>query len=230
MSLLSSARSRRCFIFVSVLLCSALMIVVDGILMPPYAVKSAIKVVLFLGAMAAYVLFSRDETWKTLFRPTKRSLLLAFALGAGVYGIILGGYFATSSFVDYSGITASLTGNTGVNGDNFLFVSLYISFVNSFLEELFFRGLSFSVLRRVSPRPVAYLFSSVCFAVYHAGITTGWFDPLMYVLTLAGLFAAGLVFDRLDEKAENLFVSWIVHMFANFAINTVGFILFGKLG
>ena len=31
----------------------------------------------------------------------------------------------------------------------------------------------------------------------------------------------------LNEKCENIYMSWLVHMFANFAINTVGCILFG---
>lgn len=224
-----SARSRRIFLVSAVVLCSALMVAVDGVLMPPYFVKSAVKVLLFGGAMAAYLLFCGGKNDFDFFRPTKKSLLCALALGAAVYAVILGGYFLTRSFVDYSGITASLTGNIGVSAENFLWVSLYISFVNSLLEELFFRGLGYLVLRRLTGRKFAAVFSAVCFAVYHAGITTGWFDPLTYLLTLVGLSAAGLFFDRLDEKTGNLWTSWVVHAFSNFAINTVGFILFGIL-
>ena len=33
--------------------------------------------------------------------------------------------------------------------------------------------------------------------------------------------------DYLNERCENIYMSWLVHMFANFAINTVGCILFG---
>jgi membrane protease YdiL (CAAX protease family) len=65
------------------------------------------------------------------------------------------------------------------------------------------------------------------FAFYHAGMTAGWFNIAIFVLTLTGLFAAGAIFDFINEKSENIYASWLVHMFANFAINTVGFILFG---
>jgi CAAX amino terminal protease family. len=49
------------------------------------------------------------------------------------------------------------------------------------------------------------------------------------MLLIAGLFFAGLVFNWLNEKAETIYASWMVHMFANFAINTIGYILFGIL-
>jgi hypothetical protein len=36
-----------------------------------------------------------------------------------------------------------------------------------------------------------------------------------------------VIFNILNEKSENIYASWLSHMFANFAINTIGFILFG---
>ena len=33
----------------------------------------------------------------------------------------------------------------------------------------------------------------------------------------------------LNEVNDNIYSSWFVHMFCNFAINTIGFILFGVL-
>jgi membrane protease YdiL (CAAX protease family) len=48
-------------------------------------------------------------------------------------------------------------------------------------------------------------------------------------LTLFGLFVAGMLFNFLDFKSESIYPSWLTHMFTNFAINTVGFILFGIL-
>ena len=31
-----------------------------------------------------------------------------------------------------------------------------------------------------------------------------------------------------NEKYNNIYLSWLIHMFANFATNTIGFILFSK--
>ena len=42
-------------------------------------------------------------------------------------------------------------------------------------------------------------------------------------------FAGGCIFNFLNEKCGNIYPSWLVHLCANLAINTVGFILFGIL-
>jgi ABC-type xylose transport system permease subunit len=56
---------------------------------------------------------------------------------------------------------------------------------------------------------------------------TGWFSVPVFIITLSGLFAGGLIFNFLNEKSNNIYTSWFVHMFANFAINIIGFMLFG---
>ena len=58
-------------------------------------------------------------------------------------------------------------------------------------------------------------------------MTVAMFEPLLLVLVLAGLVSGGLIFNYLNEKNENIYSSWFTHMFANFAMHTVGFVLFG---
>ena len=36
--------------------------------------------------------------------------------------------------------------------------------------------------------------------------------------------AGGLIFDRVDEKNKNIYNSWFIHMFADFAIMTIWFV------
>jgi len=200
--------------------------IVDAVIQPGYVAKSAIKVVLFLLLPVLYAIFDRSCDLKRLFRPGKKGLLTALALGVAVYGVILGGYFAFRNVFDFSALTSSLTGSTGVNKDNFLFVALYISFVNSLLEEFFFRGFSFLTLKRASNRGLAYTVSSALFALYHVAMMIGWFGLPLLLLVLAGLFVGGVIFCYFNEKFDNIYLSWLVHMFANFAINTIGFVLF----
>ena len=52
---------------------------------------------------------------------------------------------------------------------------------------------------------------------------------LIIMVSAGGLIVGGCIFNYLNEKNDNIYPSWFVHMFANFAINTVGFILFGIL-
>ncbi len=206
-------------------LCCGIMLVVDGIWQPGYVIKSLVKICLFLALplLSSFLLpaFSR----KPLLKPQGKGIGVALLLGLGVYAVILGGYFALRNFVDFSGIAGNLSSNAGVTKDNFLAVSLYISFANSLLEEFFFRGFCFWGLKQSVGRGFAYGFSAAAFAVYHTAMMAGWFDWWVFGLAMLGLFVGGLLFNRLNEKQGNIYTSWLTHMFANFAINTIGFML-----
>lgn len=209
--------------------CCAIMAVVDGIIQPDYAVKSAIKILVFLIAPVIYSLCDKELNLRKIFRWNKKGVGLTFGLAIAVYLIILGAYYVGKDIFDFSGITKSLTANIGVTGESFVWVALYISFVNSFLEEFFFRGFAFLTIKKLMSRKFAYIFSSFMFALYHVAMMIGWFSIGVYFITMAGLFVGGLLFNYLNEKNETIYNSWMVHMFANFAINTIGFILFGIL-
>lgn len=217
------------YVLISVIICAGGMSLVDGIVRPQYFIKSLIKIALFLLVPLVYFLLNRAERGelKKLFKPRCRELLLSLSLGLGIFAVILGGYFLLRSVIDFSGIADKLTGDVGVNRDNFVFVSLYISFVNSLLEEFFFRGFAFLTLKRNTTRKFAHSFSALAFSLYHAGMMIGWFGIGIVLLALAGLYVGGVIFNILNEKSENIYASWLSHMFANFAINTIGFILFG---
>ena len=81
-------------------------------------------------------------------------------------------------------------------------------------------------MKKFGYRKLAYLFSAIMFALYHVAMMIDWFSIGLYFLIIMGLMLGGLIFNYLNEKNETIYVSWITHMFANFAINTVGFILF----
>ena len=215
----------------SVVLSTLLMCAVDGIWQPPYLYKSIIKIGLFLLLPMLYFLLYKGNgaRLKTLFSFRGRDVLLSLGLGIGVFAAVMGAYFLLRNYIDLSGIRDSLTAGAGVSAENFLYVAVYISLVNSLLEEFFFRGFAFLTLKKEMGRRFAYLFSSAAFALYHVGMTGGWFNIWIYLLAMAGLFVGGCIFNFLNERSESIYPSWIVHMFANFAINTVGFILFGIL-
>ncbi len=206
-----------------------IMAVTDGVLQVNYAAKSGVKLLLFLGFPLFYALLDKKLEIKSLFLPSKQGICLALGLGVGVFAVILGGYWLLKDVFDFSMITDVLSNGIGVNRDNFVFVSIYISFVNSLLEEFFFRGFAFLTLQRVATKRFAYLFSAAAFAVYHVAMMIGWFSAGLFLLILAGLFAGGLLFNYLNAKSGSIYPSWFVHMFANFAINAVGFLLFGIL-
>ena len=152
--------NRKVYVITSVLFSTLLMCFVDGVIVPPYLYKSIIKIVLFLLVPMIYFLLYKEKNvyLKKLFISKKKDLLLALALGAGVFAVIMTAYFLCRNYIDFSGIQESLTGGIGVNADNFIYVAIYISFVNSLLEEFFFRGFGFITLKKYTTRTVAYVF------------------------------------------------------------------------
>ena len=210
-----------------VIIACIVMGIVDAVIQPGYAIKSAIKIIMFLLIPIVYGLFLKEFNIKNLMKPDKKGLCIALCLGFVIYGVVIGAYWIFKDVFDFSALTGSLNETTGVNKSNFIWVAIYISFVNSLLEEFFFRGFSFITLKKLTSRRFAYVFSSMAFALYHIAMMIGWFGLPVILISLVGLFIGGMIFNRFDEKNENIYLSWLVHMFANFATNTIGFILFG---
>lgn len=217
------SRKNQITVMAAAVLCCGVMALVDGVIQPGYGMKSAIKIAVFALVPILLTRFRGLTPIRDVFRFRKTGFAAALGLGVGIYILIFGAWWILRNWIDFSGIAGNLTEDAGVNRDNFLAVSLYISFVNSLLEEFFFRGFLFTNLK--ADRKLAYLFSALAFSVYHAAMMIGWFHFLITGLVLLGLFVGGLIFDWLNERFDCIYVSWLTHMFANFAINTIGFIL-----
>lgn len=202
---------------------------VEGVIAPIYPVKSALKIAVFLGCSGLYVLLTKDRTpFQAFRRPDRKARKPAILLALGVLVFLLGGYLLLSPWLDLSAIPENLAAKERITARTFPLAALYITFCNSLLEEYFFRGFAFQTLRRLGYQRLAYGFSALAFALYHVSITSNWGAPILIVLMVAGLTAAGLLFDWLDREGS-LWPSWLVHMGANLATNTVGLMLFGIL-
>ncbi len=198
---------------------------VDMIVRPSYFVKTMVKAPIFFLVPIIYMMtISKESPFKVL-RANPKGLKVGLILGISIYFIVVGTYFVANNLIDLTSIRTSLENNLGINKSNFFVIALYVSIVNSFLEEWFFRGFAFNQLRKKS-RLQAYLISSLAFSIYHIAIMDGMFNIWMILLILVGLFVGGTIFNFLNEKNNNIYVSWFCHSFANFGMNTVGFLIF----
>ncbi len=206
-----------------------LMNLVDYYLNPSYWVKSSIKVILFLLVPIVISGLSKDYLLRLIKLKNKNEVKRTIVIGFGIYvGIILT-YLVLSTFIDLEVIKEILENNLKVNKSNFIFVAIYISFINSLIEEFFFRGYLFLGLLKDKGRVYAYTYSALLFSIYHVGIMGGWFNPSIFVLALIGLFIGGLIFNFINERNNNIVSSYMIHMMANLAINTIGLIMFDIL-
>lgn len=217
---------KKWIIVVAVLIGCCGMIWIEAIWQPTYLYKSVCKILVFTGCIGWYCWSAKDYTLLQIFRVSKgKELCKILLLGIAVYGGILGAYWIAQNWIDFHGISESLSSKENISAENFIYVAVYISLINSLLEELFFRGFAFLELRKYCTARFAYVFSAASFACYHIFIMAGWFTPILFLLLLGALAFAGLFFNWLDRKGK-IYPSWIVHMAANLAINTIGLMMF----
>ena len=211
---------------IALAVCCIAMSAIELIFTPTYFVKAAIKLALFVIIPMSLVLVRKETAMLRFFKPNKKTLLPMLAFGVLMYGFIIGAYFLLGKYFDLSGITSSLD-EIGVTKQNFVFVALYIAVCNSFLEEFIFRGFGFIGLSEKIGVKSACIFSAICFALYHITMMIGWYSFWLTALIIFALFVGGVILNILDSKCKTVYPAWIVHIFANLAINTIGMILFG---
>ena len=222
--------SKKSIITIFIALACISMYLIESYIKPMYVLKSLYKILLFAGLPLLYSAFDKEVKFKEYFIiHDKRQIKIALALGLSVYLLVQVGYFILKGFINLDNISMVLENNLSINKDNFILVSLYISFINSLLEELFFRGFGFLTLNKFLSKKYSYAISAFAFSIYHVSILANWFNAVIYVLFIIGLFGTGLFFNFLNDKYNNIYNSWIVHMCANFSINTIGFIMFGLI-
>lgn len=215
--------------FSLVIIASCLLIfIIDKVIMPSYIVKSAFKILIFIGIPAVYSIITGRKVFRGLFSG-KAGFLKPAALGIAVYVLMIITFYLVSGFIDLENIRIRLSTNLEVDRRNFIYIALYISIINSLLEEFFFRGIAFIKLREISGRSYSYILSAGSFAAYHVAILEGWADKIIVILAIILLFISGLFFNYINERNNDLKYSYLVHMFANFAINTIGLHMYGMI-
>ena len=186
-------RNKKIIIMLLVLIFSISVTLIDAFVHPNYFVKIPIKLVFFLALPMLFFIKNKEafKDFKKLFVFKKSGILKSLLLGIGVYIAILGTFFLTRNIIDFSNVTSTLTSDMGITANNFIYVALYISLMNSFLEEFFFRGFGFITLKKHTKPIVAYIFSSTLFAIYHVGMLVGMFNIGALIFMLFGLIVGG---------------------------------------
>lgn len=211
-------------IIILVIIGCTIMAIVESILKPGYFYKSIIKMITFFSCFLIFKAINRTPL--LIFKiDDKKQLLISLLIGLVVYGIIISGYYIFKDLINFNNITNNLLEKENITKNNFIYVSVYISIINSFIEELFFRGFAFIELKKHLKTTFAYLISAILFAIYHIFIIFSWFSLPLFILLLISLIIAGIIFNYFDRKGS-IYHSWIIHICANLSINTIGFIMF----
>ena len=219
----SNKRRNAIIIIGVVIICCILMALIETVIEPVYFVKSLMKIIIFLLLPIVTMKLLKIKIFKQS-NLDKKKIVKLLIIGIVIYSLIMISYTIINKFFDCSALISSLSTDQKVNNKDFIFVAIYISLCNSLLEEFLFRYVSFIKLSELLSKRIAYIISSILFAIYHISMFGSSFPLPLVLLMVFGLFIGGYIFDYVDEKDKNIYNSWIIHMFADFAIMTIWFI------
>lgn len=172
--------------------------------------------------------FKKSLSEGFVLKGIKKILPEAIIVSILLSGIYASAFFLFQDFLDFNAIGEKINGLVDVGLDNIIIVGLYIIFINSLLEEFFWRGFIFKELK-IKSRLTAYLVSAFGFAIYHVAFFYNWFPFFIILLAIFGLFMYAIIMNLLFEKHKTLFSCY----FAHFAVDTVqisiGLKIFGLL-
>jgi membrane protease YdiL (CAAX protease family) len=188
-----------------------------------YALTSIAKIILFTSFPLIYLRFTKSDRFKEFFKlkgGDKKFIKISCMLGLGVFAVIWFVFLFIRQFIEREMVIGAL-GNNGITQGNFFFVFIYVVLINAALEQLFFRGFILGTLHRKNLKTFAHIYSSLLFSIYHVPILREAVTPAMMVFCVIGLIAAGLIFNVLAVKCKCITGALIVHVSANFALNTI---------
>lgn len=208
-----------------------------------YWIRSGIKVIIFVGAallilrkevkiksekeadlIKKEVIKEKASGIKELLKwPKKIPKLVYYILGLGIILIIIVPQVA-DKFVNVNQIADTIH-KKGMNKKNIIFVYSYIAIVNSFIEELMFRGIGYIELKKHIPEKYACSISAMLFALYHIAIVNGAVNIWLTILSVIALYIAGVVLNKMDKKTDTIIPSYMVHSLSNWILNIIGYLI-----
>jgi len=152
---------------------------------------------------------------KPTFKEIKIALIVSLVLFVGT----LGGYYVLDQLFGMFEASGVIKGaeQLGITRQNILVWGIYLSFVNSLIEEFFFRGVIFYTLEKKSYK-LAITLSSLLWSIYHVVIFITIFQIGTVIFTLVGLFIIGVLLAFSNRFGKSFINSWIIHIIADIAI------------
>jgi uncharacterized protein len=195
---------------------------VAQVLLWSYPLKAIFRVVFFLGLpLFDWLVLQRltpAELWRRL--APKRSQLRGLLLGllAGSLAVAVIGLLGLPLLrrLGFAADFGSIVENTGKSEGSLFFFLLYLPLVNALIEEIFFRAYLYLEIARRGWEVPGTVFAALLFALYHLSVVRGWMGLPLVLLMLAGLFAAGLLLNRILRRQGHVFGVWIIHGLFNF--------------
>ncbi len=203
------------------IVCLIVLYVIEQVLMIPYIIKTIIKIPMF--TLLPFVINHYLIKLKLSLRIKKSEQRFIFRWSVIIFIITFTAAFALKAFIDIDAISYDFSNRMMLSPKDMIPAAVYTIFVNSLIEEYFFRGFIFQGLLKQGWNIPAYIISSAAFAVYHVSIFAAWFGLGLMALMLLGLFSGGLIFAYFVKRTESILASWFIHISTDLSLIIFGF-------
>ncbi len=195
------------------------LIVLEQVLEFTYIPKQVLRITLFvvIPLFGIYVLRKSNLRKEIkLEKPTLKELKIPLLVSIVIFVGTIGGYLMLQFMFDAEYVIRGGE-ELGIRPDNVLIWGFYLSFINSLVEEFFFRGYIFYTLEKKSYK-LAIIISSLLWSIYHVIIFVTIFPIYTVIFTLVGLFIIGVLLAYINKFGKSFLNSWLVHIVADIAV------------
>ena len=134
-------------------------------------------------------------------------------LGVGIFLALIyfSAYFIFRNYLNLEFIGNNLNELASIDATNIIFIGLYIIFINSLLEEFFWRGFIFKETSNLINAPLTYLITGIAFSFHHVMFYYTWFSfPFLSLVTI-GLIGFAMIVNFIFQKYNDLYSCWLIH-------------------
>ena len=186
-------------------------------------VWSAAKLWLMTGPLVCWVAINRQKVRLPFFdyRGLIAGLLSAILLALV---IIIAYWLFARPYVDFTALQSMLTG-VGVDSvSKYLLLALYLTLVNSLMEEYVYRWFIYTQLAALIPKMAAVVCSAVIFTLHHTLVLSAYIPWGFNLLASLGVFTGGLIWSCLYARYYRIWPAYISHIGADIGVFVVGYL------
>jgi len=176
--------------------------------------------VFFLIPPLIYCRMQGISVWHDVIKPRNWRQCLPAAVGLGMLAVVIfwGAYYVLADLlIDKAMIAGKIGDQFSVTAATVLLIAPLTIFLNSLLEEFFWRGFSFGLLVK-RQRRLGYLLPAIAFTLQHALFIYHWVTPVPLAMAVIALLVFALVLQKTYEAADSLVAPWVVHILGDVAM------------
>lgn len=158
-------------------------------------------------------------------------LLTGFGLGAAIFVVIWLTYFLVGRrLIDVEQLRAAAEANGIGTPGAYLSLALFLSFINSLVEEYVWRWFVFRQVLALAGAGaqrgmLAVVIAAFLFTIHHIVALTAQMDLLPALLASLGVFIGGTVWSWCYRRYGSIWPGYVSHVLADLAVFGVGWVL-----